>query len=275
MDRFYKYSILRAVPDPRRGEIVNVGIAVFHDESVDVKLAPSLAKLVALDGSVDLEQFLDLPLAIGQWTARFDSVEDKFNALKHFGLVTLTDLGTFQTTDALTYDDHVQRLLKTLIIPRPRESAAVTAGNRITTALRQIFRGQDVLGRSIEDIGKHLVVPNFPIDPEENLYADFALRNGGMWVTETADFRAKSTGSLDKSRVASFAAITIDRAKKRFRRTHSFIVYAAKSDSEVMSQLNLMGDYADDLINLQSRKDLARYTQTILEAAGPNRQIPA
>ena len=34
----YKYSILQAVPDPRRGERVNVGVVVFLADRLDVRL---------------------------------------------------------------------------------------------------------------------------------------------------------------------------------------------------------------------------------------------
>ena len=42
MARTYKFAVLRATPDPRKGEVINVGIVVFHPETTDIRIAPSL-----------------------------------------------------------------------------------------------------------------------------------------------------------------------------------------------------------------------------------------
>src|SRR3546814_4918881 len=47
MAHIYKYTILQAVPDPRRGECVNVGVAVFLPDRVDVRFS-DLAKVKAI-----------------------------------------------------------------------------------------------------------------------------------------------------------------------------------------------------------------------------------
>ena len=77
MDRFFKYAVLRAIPDPRRGEVVNIGLAIFHEQTVDVRMAPTLSKVLALDPGIDIYQYQNLPDAIAQWTSRFDSVEEQ------------------------------------------------------------------------------------------------------------------------------------------------------------------------------------------------------
>ena len=45
----FKFSILQAAPDPRRGERVNVGLVVFLKDKVDFRM-PELRKLRALTG---------------------------------------------------------------------------------------------------------------------------------------------------------------------------------------------------------------------------------
>lgn len=273
MDRFFKYAVIRAIPDPRRGEVVNIGLAIFHEQTVDVRMAPTLSKVLALDPGIDIYQYQNLPDAIAQWTSRFDSVEERYEAIKHFGIVTLTELGTFKSTPSVTYEHHALRLLKNLIIPPAHVSEAPVAANRITTSLRQIFRSKDILGRSYDDIGRHLIVPNYPLDREENLYADFALKNGAYWITETADFRAKSKGTTDNSRIAALAAIKLLKAKKKFPKVKTFVVYAAQSDASVSGQLNLLNDHSQELVNMESRNDMGRYMNAIMEAAGGTRQL--
>jgi hypothetical protein len=274
MEHSYKYSVIRAIPDVRKGEVVNIGIVVFHPDSVDVRLAPSLNKLLALDAGVDIDQIRDLPSTLNQWTARFDSVEEKSEAIRRSGMVTLSEIWTFRITPALNYENQISALMKALVLPRARDASALMSSNRISTTLREIFRSRDILGKEAEDIHKHLVVPNFPIDADENLYAEFALRNGSYWLTETADFRARSKGQLENTRVASLAAIKLVKAKKRFRSgVRAFVVYASTSDAEVAGQLNLLSDYADELVDVENRRALARYAQQILDVAGSNREL--
>lgn len=274
MERIYKYAVIRATPDRRKGEVVNIGILVFHPDTVDTRLAPSLNKLLALDASIDVEEIRSLPTVLGQWASRFDSVEEKYEAIRHFGVVTLSEVGTFRTTPALGYQDQVSNLLKTLVLPKQRDEPSVSI-NRISTSLREVFRQRDVLGKETEDIHRHLVVPNYPINADENLYSDFALKNGAYWFTETADFRAKSRGALDNMRVASFAAIKLLKAKKLHRNVHTFVVYATSRDADLSGQINLLSTCAGEIIDIDDRKAMARYTQQILEVAGSNKQIDA
>lgn len=275
MAHSYRFAVLRAIPDARKGEVINVGIVVFHSDTVDVRLAPSLNKLLALDGSIDVDQIRELTTALGQWTSRFDTVEQKYDAIRHFGIVTVSELGNFELFQGEAYEDAISRMLRLFVLPRPRETAVLPVASRLTTNLKLIFQKQAVLGKTMEDIHSHLIVPNFPIDAEENLYVDFALRNGAYWITETADFRAKSQNVMDHLRIASLASVKINKARKRFRGTkvNSFVVYAAHGVEDVQSQLNLMSEYVDELVNLEDRNELARYTNKILRVAGHNRQL--
>lgn len=274
MDDIFSYAVLRATPDALKGETVNVGLVVFHPDTVNVLLAPSLRKLIALDGSIDINEILELPETIKQWAARFDSVADKAEAIKYFGFVTLSELGRFHVTEAVNYESHVERLMEKLVLPRRRDGLSAAPLNRITTRLREMFDKRDVLGRGVDDIQRNLIVPNYPIAPKENLFSDFALRNGSMWFTETADFRGRTKGQLDNSRVAALAAIKVLKAREVFgKKAKTFVIYAADAESDVGSQVNLLRDYAGDLVNFNSRNQMAQYMQAIMNAAGHNKQL--
>jgi len=274
VEHIYRYAVVRAVPDPRKGEVINIGVVVFHSETVDVRIAPSLNKLIMLDGSIDLDEIRHLPQVLAEWTARFDSVQEKHDAIQAFGIVTLSDLGTFRETPTLTYEDQVATLMKTLVLPRGREQSDGKSTNRISTRLREIFRKKDVLGKDEDDIRRHLVVPNFPIDRGENLYAEFALRNGAYWFTETVDFRAPSKRLIDNTRDASLAAIKLVKARSKFRKDiKATVIFGTASDAVAAGPLTLLKDYADELVNIADRRAMARYTQRILELTGSNREI--
>jgi hypothetical protein len=272
MEATYKYAVLRATPDPRRGEVVNIGIVVFHAETVEVLFPPTFHKLLALDGSLDVEQIIQLPETIRLWAARFEGVEQKHNAINKFGIVTLSELGQFRVNDGLSFDAQVQRLMRTFVISPPKPSVVV-ANNRLTTKLRDIFRKKEVLGYDQTDIKRHLVVQRYPIDEQENLYSDFALKNGVFWFTETVDFRARTKAGIDQYRAASFAAVKLDKARKKHRKAKTFVVYAQNEDQTAPAALGLLDDYADEVIDINNKRDLARYTNRILEVVGSNHSL--
>jgi len=272
MAESYKYSVLQYVPDQRRGERVNIGIVVYFDESVDVRLFPSLGKLLALDANVDLLAVSQLPDMLKDWVKPFKDAEQKLEAIKGLGPIIPTNLGWFELAYRQDYEDTVRQLLKDLVAPIPKIRASAVTASRLTTSLREKFRKQGILGADASDITKHLVVAGYEIDAKEGLYSDFALKNGYYHVTETADFRSRTAGNTDKYRLAAYAAIKLDKARLKWKdKTHQFVVYAAHSDREVQAQLNLLGDYArGGVFNASSKSDMARYMDKMMSAAGRN-----
>ena len=118
MDVTNKYAVLRIVPDERRGERVNVGLIVLKDRAVDVRLAGSMSKVSAIDGSVDVSQILALPKLIESWLSRTRGADAKYGVLKNSGLVSLSELGWFNARDIDEYEGTLARLMEKLVVPR-------------------------------------------------------------------------------------------------------------------------------------------------------------
>src|SRR5437660_42133 len=117
MAHSYRYSVLRAIPDQRRGECVNIGVVVFKPGGgTDVRLLSSLNKLYALDANIDVEQFEELPQMIVDWVSSTDDIERRHESLKQFGIVTVSDLGLFQCDDK-QYEWFVDQIMNTLVKP--------------------------------------------------------------------------------------------------------------------------------------------------------------
>jgi hypothetical protein len=275
MARSFEYAVLRVIPDARRGECVNIGIAAFHESSVDVRLLPSLAKVSALNGAVDLLRLRGLSATIQQIT---DGVADngaRLELIRSIGVISTTQLGSCELLESAQYERSIARLMKNLVVPVPAIKAALSSG-RITTTLKAKFRNQRILGADYKDIAKHLVVPNYPIDADEGLFADFVVKNGAYHVTETADLRAASASNIDRVKIASLTAIKLDKAKQGFgRKTKRYVVFAAKSASAVQQQINLMGDYSDAVYNLGSKAEMAEYMERIMGAASQTQALSA
>lgn len=273
MDRSYKYAVLRIIPDSRRGECVNIGIVVFTPSRVDIKLISSLNKVAAIDGSIDLHRIAALPEALKEHLSSKKGVDAKYSALKEMGLVSLSELGWFMSKNDAEYEDSIKRLMIALVEPKSRVRQT-SANTKITISLRDKFKGQNILGKNEKDIAKHLVIPNYPLFPNEGLYADFVLKNGVYRITETADLRAESGTPTDRRRIAADAAIKLDKARKKFKKSSQrYVVYGASLGSDASQQVNLLGDYSDGIYNIDSKTDMANYMEIIMKAASQNRQL--
>ena len=273
MAHIFEYAVLRVTPDPVRGESVNIGLVVFLDSGIDVRMLPHLGKVTALDANLDLNALLVLPdqlRTLYSGPARPVGVAEP---LRHLGVVSISEKATFSLQDQSQYDAQVESLMKRLVFPTPNKKRILPKNTRIQTSLRKAFAKQGILGEKQEDISKYKVVENFPIAEDENLYAEFALKNSQYHFTETTDFRSNTSTDKDKSRIASLAAIKFVEASKKFKQLRRYTVYAARSDNEVKSQLAMLGNNSDGVINVRSRSDMAAYMDQIMAAASHTHSI--
>lgn len=273
MAHTYNYSILQLIPDVRRGETINIGLVVYLPNEVDVRIFPTLAKIRAINAQIDVQQLYDLPNDISSWLEGVTGLEERFNALKNFGFISVSKPGWFTLETLDEYDRYIEKLVVDFIKPRVKISRRIDNRAKLSISIRNTLKKQGILGVEVEDINKHLVVQKFPIDPSENLFADFALKNGVFRITETVDFRSESKGNTDKNREAAFAAITLDKATKILGTdTIKYVIYAAsaKTEKSIEPQLNLLSDYASKVLNFLSKEDYAIYIDELMSAASQN-----
>jgi len=129
----------------------------------------------------------------------------------------------------------VNQIMNTLVKPPAHLSRQKIQG-RVHTVLKRIFIKQQVFGLTHEDIHKRLVVERYPIAVNENLYADFAFKNGAYHITETINYKVTSGINTDKFEETGLKAIKLDKSKKVFGEdTKRFLVYVA--DAHIERQL--------------------------------------
>ena len=271
----FEYAILRVIPDAVRGECVNVGLVVFLDDGLDVRMLPTLGKVSALDGAIDLNALLSLPERLKDWYSSNKRPTQKLASLKHLGVITVSDKASFALAAPDQYETEVTRLMKRLVVPNLTRYRSIRSHTRITQTLKKQFTRNGILGKKLDDISRFLVVQNFPIAVDENLYAEFALKNSHYHLTETADFRSETLGGKEKSRVASFVAIKFVEATRVFKTTgcKRYAIYAAKNDNEIRSQLAMLANNSDGVINVRSKSEMDAYMATIVSAASHTRSL--
>lgn len=265
----YNYSLIRVVPDRRRGEWLNIGVVVYHVGRLDVRLLANMSKVRILAPTLDMGFLDNLAAGWQQLCEKLETAEERCNLLAHFPIVHTSALGQF-VADAQSYESRVTGIMRDLVAPppQPRDDTPVT---RLETQLRNIFRRGLLLGSKPGDIARHLVVPKFPVDREANLVADFALRNGAMRLTETIDFRVKPEQIRSVKRgQAALKAVTLNRAAEVFAgNCVPSVVYAANPETLDLAQhsLALLGNYAERIYDASNPHDMSDYMTMMHKAA--------
>jgi hypothetical protein len=266
MNRF-KFSIIRLIPDPVRAESINVGLVVCNEFGLDIRILQNARKLKAVTSLVKLESLNEFANEI-EWIY---SLTQDFDSLSKVlcGSLQLSAPGAFALKNPADYDNKIDSLMKLYVNPSFASNRA-PQNKRIITELKEIFGNAGILGRDINDINNHRVVSNYPISEDEGIYAELLLKNGAYHLTETLDLRNDSL--KQKMGDSALKAITITKAKEALLgKVKSFVVYAAKTardDKLGVPQLNLVEGYADNIFNIHSADDMAKYFDHMYTAAG-------
>jgi len=235
-----------AIPDPSRGERVNVGIVIFLPCGPDVRLA-EISKIRALTG----HDWTEYAQAFQQrFSARFAITEDPQDVISGFHRIDpvfrSSELAWFSINSEDDYESRVREILGSLVL-RPRPDDWRIKSTRINTEIALILKKFKLLTTKDESIDSHNVVRNHFIEDELN--ADFAQQNGVMRVAATLDLRRNA--DLNK---ATLKAIVLARAKAKYPAdTERIGIYAATAmdDPHVKMRIGLLDDYSTKIVNWQ------------------------
>jgi hypothetical protein len=264
MAHTFEYAILTAVPDQRRGERVNIGVVVFLNDRLDIRFS-DLSKVSAIAGGGNWGEYADK--VADRLHKRFSTAHDPKEFLRLAGtverIIRLSEIAWFSVPDERVYEERVSSILDTLVKkPRPETRPR---SSRINTEMASEFRRANVLAGPKEGIDDHKVVRDFSVSEEEELRADFAVKNGMVHATATLDLR-KSIVHLS---YATLPALILDKAAKTFgKETKRLGVYAAPQStlSQFRPHLRILADYADDIYNWLDPDDRRTYTRRIFAA---------
>ena len=95
MARSYSFAVLRLAPDPARGEAVNLGIVVFRESEVDVRIGEVItrARLLYPEATAErLHEGVELFRRLGSVPL---PIRDRHRSLSQLGLFALGELGHF------------------------------------------------------------------------------------------------------------------------------------------------------------------------------------
>ena len=242
-------------PYPVRAEHCTVGVLVFaQDGKARVHLAHNLKKVKALDPQANIENLRESLHALVK------EINDKPGAWDAFksgvaGLRFSPNTGFFAYASPDEYERQVQWLLQTAAEPRSAQPRKVyQPKSRLFVELKSTFKNYGWLGDKHEDIEDHKIVTRYPVVADEDLSAEFAMKNGHLHLLETVDFRA-GAGSA-KRMEARGKALVFDAAKEQDTKTQCTVVVAAEDYSDIKKSMNLLKRYADRLAVYESATDM-------------------
>lgn len=263
------FSLLRYQPDMQRQEVVNVGVVVFTASGPSVSLATNQGKLLALDPNFRITRLYSqgerLQKALRSLWEENPSTDELVRMFGAGGSLSLSPTGMLDARGR-SVESIVKELQHDLVLAPVRTRTRERQPSRLHTELRQLFKQGGILGSKPDDISRHLVVPNFPIDPEIGLFAEFALRNGKLHVTETIDFRT-STLSAKKQEAQAKTLILVEALERLGATDLRRYVVVTGASSQVQASMNLLERYSDDFVVRESAQDWQRYVDLIHNAA--------
>ena len=206
MERFFKFAVIRGVPDARRGERVNVGLVIEGPDGLDVRL-PETRKLRTLTGH-RWELVADAYAAQMKvaWAHRRDFSRLSEDPASTSEVFTLGASGTMRVYDD-DYEERIRSILKALV-DRPILSRSEKQ-DRINTEISKVLKTASVLGQKDDNINTGRVIPKFVVSEEKAVVADFAHRGmNKLKIVSTLDLRgtkAAHAKACEKGAVLYFA----------------------------------------------------------------------
>ena len=242
-------------PYPARAEHCAVGVLVFDEVGkARVHLATNLRKLKALDPQASLEVLHD---SLRWLVDEVNRIAGAWSAFQH-GLSSLRfskEPGFFRYESELEYDKQVKWLLAISAEPRSATPGLIRSPkSRLFIELRKTFKDYGWLGDSAQDIERHQVVTNYPVSLDEDLSADFAMKNSVLHLIETVDFRSGVSSS--KRMEARGKALVFDSAKDQNQSTACTVIVAAADYGGIKGSMKMLNRYADRVAAYDSTADM-------------------
>lgn len=267
MKAICNYAILRVRPDARRGESVNIGLVLFRENSIDVRVCET-RKLTALtarswDAAIDefsalLRDTDDLDLDVASRMKRLSIIQNQF---------VLDRTGWFLAQTEEEYETRVRDALRSLV-ERPKRKRA-SDFHSVSSEIATVLRSANILATNDDNLESGKVFRHFTI--EDGLVADFVQRNSRLHVASVLDLRANSPQLAQ----AALKAVVLDRAEVVYgeQDVHKIGVFAAAPArlNELHANLAILRPYAHELVNWEDRQDREGLTRLFYDGYNAHR----
>ena len=195
-------------------------------------------------------------------TNRFENAEQQRSAIEDLGSVVLSETAFIDVSNFHDVQSIGEHLLQTLVRPRRLKAQPVAHQLTLRASVEHYFFAQNLLGVKATDLAEHKVVKRFAIAGSEQLFADFAYRNGVMRFAQLLDLNVAKSSLSSKLEESCKKAVALDKAAKAYGVTaRRFVLFrdGVDSDDNARAALNILRDYSDEQFDASSSKQLAEF----------------
>lgn len=276
MAHTFEFAVLRLAPDATRGEAVNLGIVVFKDGEVDVRVGEVITRARLLFPEINatfLGEQVDLIKRLGRVSL---SAKERHRALSSLGAFQLGELGHFTSSEEAVggYEARVAALMQSFVAVSRRKGSTPRPSSLISQ-LRKEFRREKVLAviGDATAIADHKIVPEWPIPNRPSLRANFALRNGMMRVCELVDLDLTGDGPPPSSFFSG--VVTLDAARREAQAQETVFAYEARGRAARIDEaLKIAEPHANRMVNWEKKAEREAFLHDWIGSAKGN-QVPA
>lgn len=273
-----QYSLLLLNPSIERLDTVVFG-AMFRTNVWDVRVTTSVLKIKAVNPAYPESKLLQTVALVKELAANKDTLQDVRLDFEggRWGVSVDEFVGSFTYASDAEYHSQIAAVLAESVNPPLfAQSQPIPVSRRrnvVRRNLREHFKARGLWSKHDSDIDQHKIVEHYPISPESGVFAEFALRNGVMHITETVDFEVQSLQG--KRLLAQAKTLVLSESARVFgASTKRYVVVAGSTREDARQSMNLLRDHAE-VFALESTSDMTTYVDAIFIAAGSSQQTLA
>lgn len=274
MNHQASYSVVKLQPYSGRSEHINIGVVVWSDteEFPRLHLLSNLKKVVSFYPKANIEKLRRWEHSLPDLMSDFGLLtkEKQLNFLHNFGTLSASlEQGFFSFTNNSDYMRHIDIALDMVAEPCEKQSIMRESVSRLFIDLKLQFSLHGWLGKQASDIEKRLIVPRYTLPTEEQLVAEFAIKNSAFHIVETLDIR--SGISANKRMEAQGKSFLMHIAKTMERndslRTSTYTIMAGANQDEKSKQIHaIVNRYSDNLIEWEDKQSIESFMGLMAKA---------
>lgn len=268
------YAILRLIPNARRQEIINIGVAVFHEGGFNLKLLKSYGKIKALCPAYQLDLFPaledDLRFIAGS-DADYGQV---CKSLRSLGGLSLGPLASFNFAGEKDFSKAVEELMRIYVYPETNvpDHQSPTLFHLLRKELSKITS----LSSNSANLDDFQLIEWYSVDSQGWMKSEFAYKSDARIVfIQALDLRVSDRREL--FRTISSRKMIGETIKDVFGKEAEIIVaYRVSDDARNVGGehlLTLVKGYADVLYDFDSAHEIGNLTSRVAWSQGPNRSL--
>lgn len=266
-----KYSLLVIFPVPERMDRIVVGVVVHSSLGWDISLSSDHTKVLALDPNFSIPTLGRIGNTLREIAVSSKKLDDFRSLINLMGGSVQVDSfeGRFAFEDEASYNDQLNRIMAESVVAPSKliDSGAKRDRSQLKANLKRQFTRLGVFGENSDDINSHKVIARYPIQADQGLFADFALKNSVMHVTETIDFTMATSAYTAKRYEAQAKCLVLKAASDICGPdTRKYVVVAGGNTRNAESALRLLSANAE-MFQFENAIDMTRYIDTINSAA--------